>query len=136
VGGTWWANTYPGCQCDIQSHLYSFSFAPNPDWARACTRPSPRSSPTSRRVTDHYGIRPHVRTGCAVTSATWAGRRRPLARHHRGGQVTADVLIAARPVPSAPPPSPPSRASTRSPAPRVTPRTGGTTTTWRTGAPR
>ena len=34
VGGTWWANTYPGCQCDIPSHLYSFSFAPNPDWTR------------------------------------------------------------------------------------------------------
>src|SRR6187402_3916163 len=34
VGGTWWANTYPGCQCDIPSHLYSFSFALNPDWTR------------------------------------------------------------------------------------------------------
>ena len=34
VGGTWWANTYPGCQCDIPSHLYSFSFAPNPNWTR------------------------------------------------------------------------------------------------------
>ena len=31
VGGTWWANTYPGCACDVPSHLYSFSFAPNPD---------------------------------------------------------------------------------------------------------
>ena len=34
VGGTWWANTYPGCACDVPSHLYSFSFAPNPDWSR------------------------------------------------------------------------------------------------------
>src|SRR2546421_2107117 len=33
VGGTWWFNTYPGCACDVQSHLYSFSFAPNPDWS-------------------------------------------------------------------------------------------------------
>src|SRR5437660_8368951 len=32
VGGTWFANTYPGCQCDIPSNLYSFSFAPNPGW--------------------------------------------------------------------------------------------------------
>ena len=30
VGGTWWANTYPGCACDVPSHLYSFSFAPEP----------------------------------------------------------------------------------------------------------
>src|SRR6185436_16601244 len=34
VGGTWWANTYPGCQCDVPSHLYSFSFALNPSWGR------------------------------------------------------------------------------------------------------
>src|SRR5829696_3986899 len=32
VGGTWWTNTYPGCACDVPSHLYSFSFAPNPEW--------------------------------------------------------------------------------------------------------
>src|SRR6476619_6498077 len=34
VGGTWRDNTYPGCACDAPSHLYSFSFAPNPDWTR------------------------------------------------------------------------------------------------------
>ena len=34
VGGTWWVNTYPGCACDVPSHLYSFSFAPNPDWTQ------------------------------------------------------------------------------------------------------
>ena len=30
VGGTWRDNSYPGCACDVPSHLYSFSFAPNP----------------------------------------------------------------------------------------------------------
>lgn len=34
IGGTWWVNRYPGCACDIPSHLYSFSFEPNPDWTR------------------------------------------------------------------------------------------------------
>src|SRR5271167_4052831 len=34
LGGTWRDNTYPGCACDVPSHLYSFSFAPNPDWSR------------------------------------------------------------------------------------------------------
>ena len=34
LGGTWRENTYPGCQCDVPSHLYSFSFAPNPNWSR------------------------------------------------------------------------------------------------------
>jgi len=33
VGGTWRDNTYPGCACDVPSHLYSFSFARNPDWS-------------------------------------------------------------------------------------------------------
>ena len=33
VGGTWRDNTYPGCRCDVPSHLYSFSFAPNPNWS-------------------------------------------------------------------------------------------------------
>ena len=35
LGGTWWDNTYPGAACDISSHLYSFSFFPNPYWSRA-----------------------------------------------------------------------------------------------------
>jgi cation diffusion facilitator CzcD-associated flavoprotein CzcO len=34
VGGVWRDNVYPGCACDVQSHLYSFSFAPNPHWSR------------------------------------------------------------------------------------------------------
>src|SRR5215510_16015117 len=34
IGGTWWANRYPGCACDIPAHLYSFSFDRNPDWSR------------------------------------------------------------------------------------------------------
>ena len=34
VGGTWRDNTYPGCQCDVPSHLYSYSFAPKADWTR------------------------------------------------------------------------------------------------------
>ena len=38
VGGTWQANTYPGCQCDVPSHLYSFSFEPNPSWTRTYSR--------------------------------------------------------------------------------------------------
>ncbi len=63
VGGTWWANTYPGCQCDIPSHLYSFSFAPNPNWTRTYRR-SPRSASTCASA----------RTGsaCATTSASTA----------------------------------------------------------------
>lgn len=45
VGGTWQANRYPGCQCDIPSRLYSFSFALNPNWSLICSIP-PSKSPT------------------------------------------------------------------------------------------
>src|SRR5215210_3875066 len=38
VGGTWHYNTYPGCACDVPSHLYSFSFAPNAGWSRTYSR--------------------------------------------------------------------------------------------------
>src|SRR5438477_11963146 len=33
LGGTWRDNRYPGCRCDVPSHLYSFAFAPNPEWS-------------------------------------------------------------------------------------------------------
>src|SRR5439155_3885272 len=70
VGGTWWANTHPGCQCDIPSHLYSFSFAPNPEWSR--TYPlQPELRSYLRDCTERYGVRDHIRLRCEVTGAEW-----------------------------------------------------------------
>jgi cation diffusion facilitator CzcD-associated flavoprotein CzcO len=71
VGGTWHSNTYPGCACDVPSHLYSFSFAPNPDWSETYSR-QPEIRDYLRRVADEYGIRPHLRTGCDVTGVEWS----------------------------------------------------------------
>ena len=51
VGGTWRDNTYPGCACDVPSHLYSFSFAPNPDWTRTFS-PQPEIRAYLQRVAD------------------------------------------------------------------------------------
>src|ERR1700741_4498114 len=70
VGGTWQANTYPGCACDVPSHLYSFSFAPNPDWTQTYSK-QPEIFAYLRRVAD--GVREHIRLNTAVESATWAG---------------------------------------------------------------
>jgi cation diffusion facilitator CzcD-associated flavoprotein CzcO len=70
VGGTWWANTYPGCQCDIPSHLYSFSFAPNPRWTRTYSL-QPEILQYLRDVCREHGIYPHVRFGQEVASASW-----------------------------------------------------------------
>src|ERR1700733_9461244 len=70
VGGTWRDNTYPGCACDVPSHLYSFSFAPNPDWTRDFS-PQPEISSSLRSGASRYGVIPHIRFGHAVTNATW-----------------------------------------------------------------
>src|SRR6478672_10019545 len=68
VGGTWRDNTYPGCRCDVPSHLYSFSFAPNPEWSSTFS-PQPEIEDYLRTVTDSYGVRPHIRFGNTVESA-------------------------------------------------------------------
>lgn len=92
VGGTWEANTYPGCQCDVPSNLYSFSFAPNPDWSHTFAT-QPEIWAYLRKVADDFGIRPHVRLGCAVEGAAWdeaASRWRVETSH---GTLTARVLV-------------------------------------------
>lgn len=68
VGGVWRANTYPGIACDVPSHLYSFSFAPNPRWSR---RFSPGSEIRAylNSVVDRFDVRRHLRLGQDVARA-------------------------------------------------------------------
>ncbi len=68
VGGTWRDNTYPGAACDVPSHLYSFSFAPNPDWTRAYS-PQPEIWSYLRSVVERFGVGGHFRYGQDVTEA-------------------------------------------------------------------
>ncbi|WP_128644786.1 NAD(P)/FAD-dependent oxidoreductase [Rhodococcus sp. BS-15] len=70
VGGTWHVNTYPGAQCDIPSALYSFSFAPNPDWTRLYPL-QPEIEAYLNDCTDKFGIRDRIRFGHEVLDATW-----------------------------------------------------------------
>ena len=70
VGGTWHYNTYPGCACDVPSHLYSFSFAPNPDWSQTYS-PQPEIRDYLRGLVDRFGIRPHLRLRHTVESGSW-----------------------------------------------------------------
>jgi cation diffusion facilitator CzcD-associated flavoprotein CzcO len=65
VGGTWRENTYPGCACDVPSHLYSFSFAQNPDWTRAYS-PQPEIQAYLEKCRDTLGLREHIRFGCEI----------------------------------------------------------------------
>ncbi len=94
VGGTWSANTYPGCQCDIPSHLYSFSFAPNPDWTRTYPK-QPELRSYLRKVAEDFGVRPHIRLGCEVTAADWDEAAGLWRLQSTKGDLTADVLIGA-----------------------------------------
>jgi hypothetical protein len=81
IGGTWRDNTYPGCQCDIPSVLYSYSFAPNPNWTR--TYPLQEEiRDYLRRCAAEFGVLPFIRFEHEVLSATWekdraAGGSRP-----------------------------------------------------------
>ncbi|HEV2580828.1 MAG TPA: NAD(P)/FAD-dependent oxidoreductase [Ktedonobacteraceae bacterium] len=70
IGGTWRDNTYPGCACDIPSHLYSFSFALNPRWSHAYSR-QPEIWDYLRRCAKRYGIMPHIQWNCEMQDATW-----------------------------------------------------------------
>ena len=70
VGGTWRDNTYPGAACDVPSHLYSFSFAPNPDWSRSFSA-QPEILDYLRRCADRHGVRDLTRFGHEVTAASW-----------------------------------------------------------------
>ncbi|MFB6846410.1 flavin-containing monooxygenase [Streptomyces sp. NPDC056373] len=92
-GGTWRANTYPGCQCDVPSRLYSYSFAPNPDWTRVYAH-QPEILSYVRRVAERYRLREHTRFGVRMTEARWQpGPARWLVRTD-AGEFTARFLIA------------------------------------------
>jgi cation diffusion facilitator CzcD-associated flavoprotein CzcO len=74
LGGTWHRNTYPGAACDIASHLYCYSFAPNPDWTRPFA-PQPEIRRYLERVAHERGLEKHLRLGTGVASARWDERR-------------------------------------------------------------
>ena len=95
VGGVWRENTYPGAACDVPSHLYSFSFAPEHRWSRRFA-PQPDIQRYLRRVVDDHGLRRHLRLRTEVTEARWdeaaATWRLTTAT---GDTVEVEVLVAA-----------------------------------------
>src|SRR5689334_7090282 len=70
IGGTWRDNHYPGCACDIPSHLYSFSYAPKHDWSRAFA-PWHEIREYLERFTDDRGLRPKIELGQRLVEARW-----------------------------------------------------------------
>jgi cation diffusion facilitator CzcD-associated flavoprotein CzcO len=70
VGGTWLANTYPGCGCDVASHFYSYSFALNPNWSRKFSMREEIQA-YFKSVAEEYDVLKHVRFGTVVERARW-----------------------------------------------------------------
>src|SRR5690606_10226310 len=71
VGGTWRDNIYPGAECDVQSHMYSYSFDTKADWSKRYG-PGPEIQQYILDVTERHGIRPHIEFGQEVVSAVFS----------------------------------------------------------------
>jgi cation diffusion facilitator CzcD-associated flavoprotein CzcO len=94
VGGTWRDNHYPGCCCDVPSHVYSYSFELNPKWTRGFA-PQHEILDYLRHCADKYAVRPHIRFGHEVTDAAWDGNSNRWSLDTNRGRFTADVLVNA-----------------------------------------
>ncbi|UXA07307.1 NAD(P)/FAD-dependent oxidoreductase [Mycobacterium sp. SMC-2] len=100
VGGTWRRNTYPGAACDVQSHLYSFSFALNRNWSRTYAR-QPEILAYLESVVDDFDLRRHLNLRTYVRSARWdnGGRQWELQLQQANGDsvttLRADVVVSA-----------------------------------------
>ncbi|MDQ1814206.1 NAD(P)/FAD-dependent oxidoreductase [Massilia sp. CCM 9210] len=93
-GGTWWANTYPGCAVDIPSHLYSFSFAPNPHWTRRFAGQGELLDYT-RSVVRDFGLAPHLRLSTAYEGAQFDEAGGYWTVRTSAGTLTARSVISA-----------------------------------------
>jgi cation diffusion facilitator CzcD-associated flavoprotein CzcO len=94
VGGTWRDNTYPGAACDVQSNLYSFSFAPNPDWPRSYSE-QPEIQAYLQTTADRFAVREHCVFGADVTAARWDDGARRWHVSTTAGEFRARVLVSA-----------------------------------------
>ncbi len=94
VGGVWHHNTYPGAACDVPSHLYEFSFAPNPRWSRRYA-PQAEIQAYLEEVADSHGVSDRIRTGTEVTRARFDDSRGRWQLSTSAGEHEADVLVTA-----------------------------------------
>ena len=94
VGGVWHHNTYPGAACDVPSHLYEFSFEPNPRWSRRYA-PQAEIQAYLEDVARRYGVLDRIKTGTEVTRATWDEEASKWRLETNAGEHEADVLLTA-----------------------------------------
>jgi cation diffusion facilitator CzcD-associated flavoprotein CzcO len=98
VGGTWHHNTYPGCACDIPSHLYSFSYALNPEWQRVFAT-QPEIEAYILRVAAEYDLAAHLSAQTELLDARWDDpEQRWIVRTTRGTYRARTFIIGAGPL--------------------------------------
>lgn len=94
LGGTWHENTYPGIACDVPSHLYSYSFAPNPEWSHVFS-PGAEIQAYFEQVASRYDVKPRIQFGKEITRCELGGDGRWHLETADGVRDEADVVIAA-----------------------------------------
>ena len=95
AGGTWRDNTYPGAACDVQSHLYSYSFEPKHDWSRKFAPQAEIEGYIEHCITK-YGLQPHIHFNQTVTAANFNEATNSWSVTTESGDTyTANVLITA-----------------------------------------
>ncbi|OLT33584.1 4-hydroxyacetophenone monooxygenase [Rhodococcus sp. CUA-806] len=94
VGGTWRDNTYPGAACDVPSHLYSYSFALNPDWTRSFST-QPEIQKYIASVARKYKVMDKHVFNSDVTSATWNEDTHRWDIVASTGTYTAKIVVTA-----------------------------------------
>jgi cation diffusion facilitator CzcD-associated flavoprotein CzcO len=93
LGGTWRENTYPGIACDVPSHLYSYSFAPNPDWSRRFS-PGDEIEAYFEDVARRYGVESRITYGKEVVRCEFENGRWTVELDD-GSIDVGDIVIAA-----------------------------------------
>ncbi|HBA42561.1 MAG TPA: NAD(P)/FAD-dependent oxidoreductase, partial [Alphaproteobacteria bacterium] len=93
LGGTWRDNTYPGLVCDVPSHLYRFSFAPNPDWSQTFS-PGSEIYAYVRKVAEDNNAEEMIRYNSEVTKLEYNDKRWRVTTT-QGDQGEFDVVVSA-----------------------------------------
>ena len=97
-GGTWRENTYPGCACDVMSSLYSYSFAPNPDWSRIYGT-QPEIQQYLLDVAERFDVNRRIEFGTEALDVRWdEDSQRWIVETNRGRYVAQAIIAAAGPL--------------------------------------
>jgi cation diffusion facilitator CzcD-associated flavoprotein CzcO/short-subunit dehydrogenase len=95
LGGTWRENTYPGCACDVPSHLYSYSFAPKTDWSRVFAGQAEIQA-YLLEVAERFGVNPYIRLRTEALRTDWDEARRRWTVQTNHGPLEAQFIVMAQ----------------------------------------